>query len=207
MSENSAGIIPAGGKSERFDGVPKELLPLPAGGTPLYRAAYAMRDASSLRVITSPERCAMHMAYLGRNNVAASFYEAQETVGASILRALGGADRYLFSMPDTVFPVAAFKSDPGSPFVLWTFETDTPERFGLLVDGMVVDKPKDLVGSAWGLAAWSKDVAEMWARQGLTDHTEMWNAAIDEFGLTTAPLEYYHDFASWSDYAAFIRSF
>lgn len=114
-------------------------------------------------------------------------------------------DINIFAMPDTIFDVHAFRSffDHWAPadFALGVFETETPERFGTLINDRFVDKPKGLpmgVYTAWGTLVWSKAQVEQWRRDNPIDYTDAINRGIARVGLHTFPLKYYRDFSSWT---------
>lgn len=121
-------------------------------------------------------------------------------------------DVTLFSMTDTLFNIDSFSKylslEPHPSFALGTFETQMAERFGVITNGKVCDKPVNYPSGkylAWGTMIWSKPVVEEWLRWEPGDGAEAINIAVEQFGLHTFPLDYYYDFASWSDYEAWIR--
>lgn len=116
-------------------------------------------------------------------------------------------DPTLFCMTDTLFDKHAFEhylsANPTPSFALGTFQTTMPERFGIVKDNMVFDKPVNYpegAYEAWGAIIWSRAVVREWLRKQPEDYTEAINLAIQDFGLETFSLGDYRDFASWNDY-------
>jgi hypothetical protein len=119
------------------------------------------------------------------------------------------AARYLFAMPDTYIPLETFYRRLSTDFCLGAFRTDSPERFGVIHNGRIVDKPTQLSGTkqwAWGALSWSRKVATMWLaeRDQMQTHTDAFNKAIDKFGAQGFKLDYFYDLASWPDYLALV---
>jgi hypothetical protein len=115
-------------------------------------------------------------------------------------------DVNIFAMPDTLFDKTAFRrqleSRPLVPFNLGVFSTQQPERFGVLVNGKVINKtPLPTASySAWGAMIWNKAVIESWLQNDPGDYTNAINQAIENFGYDAFDLNYYYDFSTWSDY-------
>src|SRR3990167_11355542 len=126
------GIIPAGGRADRFGGVFKELLP--AGeATLLSRTLGVLRAgaANPIVVLTMPDKAAAHMRSLdGLHGVC--LMQSHEVLFKSILRACEiHAPWYLFAMPDTLLPEETFYRKLEGDFMLGLFKTSEPERFGV----------------------------------------------------------------------------
>jgi len=206
------GIIPAGGRAERFGGAFKELLP--AGeATLLSRTLGVLRAgaANPIVVLTIPDKAAAHMRSLdGIHGVC--LMQSHEVLFKSILRACEiPASWYLFAMPDTLLPEETFYRKLEGDFMLGLFKTAEPERFGVVSIGElnmptgINDKDLSLKGTtqwAWGVAAWSRRVVDFWMSLGeaARNHTVAFNLAMTRFGCSTFELPFYYDMASWSDY-------
>jgi len=194
------GIIPAGGKAERFGGVMKEMLPC-GDMTLLERCVSAMERAGAdeIVVLTTPEKIAVHARALQGNNV--TFRLSRGTLWASMCEAMNfGADEYLFAMPDTYFPLDALKDRFGN-FFMGLFRTDTPARFGVYHEGQIWDKYFESGEYlAWGVLSWSRKVANFWKGKHYDNHTCAFNDALRNFGTVVAILYFYNDMASFSDY-------
>jgi len=200
------GIIPAGGRSVRFGGTFKELLPV-GDYSLLQRTVGVLRAGAAVPIVvlTTPSKAAAHMRGLeGFRGVCLL------SSGASLFESIMAACEipapwYLFAMPDTFLPEDAFYRKFEGDFMLGLFETDKPERFGAWNSTGIIDKDESLRGSwevAWGVAAWSQGVVNYWRSLGETiqDHTQAFNLAIARFGCTTFGLDFYYDMASWPDY-------
>lgn len=120
-------------------------------------------------------------------------------------------DRYFFVMPDTFFPEPIFMFvPPHADFWLGTFETSLPHRYGVIdTKGWISDKgdinPYDKT-YAWGVAAWSHRVVQLWKDYGpYDDYAEAFNRAILHFGFKSNLLRYYHDMANYDEYQALLE--
>lgn len=214
------GIIPAAGEGSRWGGYFKELLPV-KDKTLIDRSIVAMRmgGAKKIAVVSKPDKIATHSKYLS-NRHSRIFYLIQshkpELFGA-VDEALNYAMDYdytYFAMPDTYFPLFTFQRDfSHADFHLGLFLTQATERFGVLYNGVVVDKQKfckvDVFGqtfSAWGVLIWNKKVSKFWWEKEPKDYTDAINLAMKNFTWDTFYLDYYYDMASWKDYEEFIKS-
>lgn len=203
---NRLGIIPAGGRAERFGGTFKELLP--AGEASLLcRTVGVLRAgaAGQVVVLTTPDKAAAHMKSLdGLHGVC--LLQSHEVLFKSILLACEiPASWYLFAMPDTLLPEETFYRKLDGDFMLGLFKTDKPERFGVWGGTGINDKDLSLKGTtqwAWGAAVWSRRVVDFWMSLGETapNHTVAFNLAMTRFGCGTFELPFYYDVASWPDY-------
>jgi hypothetical protein len=209
----SLGIIPAAGNAERFGGVYKELLPAGSNETLLHRAVRTMGICEMTSVVTNPQKVAAHMEALSDKERTVFIGQCdygwiEQGAWAAIFTAITEieAENYYYMMPDTYIPTHTFAESGINTFAIHTFETDMPDRFGILKDGYVTDKPP-LKGlhSAWGALSWSKGVRDFWLHRKPDTYTEAINTAINEFGYVTIPLDYYHDMASWEDYQRLVR--
>jgi hypothetical protein len=211
------GVIPAAGNGSRWGGYHKELLPCGNGGFMIDHTIDAMSrgGADALLIIANVDKIGLLSRHLSRNHRHLSkhpglpiFYVIQcgtNDIWSAIVESFGyPADRYLFAMPDTLYPVDAFEGNFDAPFLLGVHQTDEPERFGVLREGRVVNKQPGKSGLAWGLLSWSWAVVELWQRRYITDYTDGINKAIEEFGLSTWDIRFYRDMASFNDYQGWL---
>lgn len=200
----SIGIIPAGGKSERFGGTVKDLLPL-RGEALIRRTVDTLKTSCDhVVVVSNVERIQAHVrtlrsdvSYMVKGDNHPDMFDAMLMVCKAY-----PADRYFFSMPDTVIPRNAFKNVPQCDFAMGVFSTNTPERFGCIVDGRVINKHKyvTIPAKAWGVLVWSAQVAQSWLDNAFETYTQAINWTIARYGFETFPLAYYYDCASEDDY-------
>jgi len=194
------GILPAAGCAQRFGGIIKEMLPNKNGFTLINNAVNNFSFLDMVVVVTNKEKISIHA-----QTVKALFMiqEGSGLIGAIRTALKIEADRYYFAMPDTLFspsPKELFNTN--ADFVMGVFETNMPERFGVISDGMILDKYFDLPkpSIAWGAVCWSKAVRDLWLDNEYADFTEMMNHAIEVFGYETARIEKYYDIAAIKDY-------
>jgi hypothetical protein len=113
------------------------------------------------------------------------------------------------AFPDTYYPADIFKREFAGDFNLILFETDEPERFGVVADDAIWDKSDLYTGHqhAYGAVVWSMEVVEFWKDHldVIIDHTHAFNLAMTEFGFETYHMDYYHDMATFEDYVEFLR--
>lgn len=206
-----AGIIPAAGRAVRWGGFPKHLLPCGAGETLLQRTANIMRKGGAERivVVVSLETAPAIMAHLAGESIIYVVQRDNRDLYGAIYSAIDLCGRWtMFAMPDTYLPDDAFH--PGKragALAVGVFDTDIPERFGVLLDGRVVDKPA-LQGSypAWGCLMWDGEVVKYWREQDrkIIDFPDAINGAMREFPTSIYNLEYYYDMATFGDYREFL---
>lgn len=204
MNGDVLGIIPAGGKAERFGGVIKELLPVGDHVRLIDRAMMALHKAGAKRylVITSKEKYTYHVNALDIWKpyfVIQSYPEIWGAVRHSL--EICGAHNILV-MPDTYFPVDAIPQNFTRHLSFGYFITQKPERFGVIEDGKVVDKQAHPPGHylAWGVLRWSNEVAHFWRRSKYESLPEALTGAMQRYGYDTFKLDYYHDMARFEDY-------
>lgn len=206
------GIIPAAGQANRFDGILKELLPLHDCVTLLKHSLNAMMNigVDAVLLITNRDKLATHANHLHQWRVYYAVQLEHRDLWGAICESLPihGRMNY-FAMPDTYYPVNVFENCVDHFCINW-FETDQPERYGILTEQGIVDKEPLGKGThkAWGTLAWSYKVAELWIKNinRIKNHTHAFNMAIDEFGFTLKRMEHYSDLATMSDYQELIRN-
>jgi hypothetical protein len=196
------GILPAGGKATRFGGLDKTLSCIIGTQTLLSINYEGLRFfCDHVIVVTSATKVFKQIAQAE----GATFMIDTEGMWSAMLRAMEWeADEYYFLMADTFVcpPRPPYLS---SDFMLGTFESDAPRRFGRFVDGKIINK-HDSTGLCWGTGAWSKEVRDYWREVSPPDYTEAFNLAITKFGLETFPLDYYYDIASEEDYVQLLNN-
>jgi len=205
------GIIPAAGVGARWGYYPKFLLPCGEREWFLDRAIRAMpcdmvvviySEITELEIINHLSRCDLHDRTILRKNL-----HMEYDFYGSILSALQiEADYYYFAMPDTYWPAKTFSEMPMDGISLGVHRTATPERFGVIRDGIVVNKQMGEPGLAWGLLGWDKNVRDLWLATHLETYTDAINLAMQECKHHAVPMEYYYDMASFQDYAKFIKA-
>lgn len=213
------GIIPAGGDGSRWGGYYKEFLPYKEGGWLINRTIDAMRlgGATDIAVLSNEAKLAAHAKHLRKyNNI---FYTSLRRDNINMWSGVQDIipmcqDINYFGMPDTFYPdnifLDMFPYLELYDFIFGTFWTKIPERFGVIKDGKILNKSRDLGNTtprlAWGTLAWTKKVSDFWLKwkpkDFLTDAIQM---AMDNFRWTTRTMDYYYDMASWEDYEKFLK--
>lgn len=207
--KDKLGIIPAAGEGRRWGGFQKMLLPIGDGEWLIDRAIRALQFGGCKRivVVTNPLSLAPLASHLiGKYQNLSFILNARMDLDfyGSILATFPlSGDLNYFVMPDTYFSEGIFLDIPDGDFVIGTHRTKTPERFGAILNGQVVNKPNHLdkkTYDAWGCLVWSKEIATIWAEAELTNYTDAINYAIEEKGVKTFDMGYYHDMATFQDY-------
>lgn len=226
------GVVPAAGTATRFGGTRKELLPISKNEAVIDRSMTALgRATDAILVVTSQEKLPILAQYLdSRQYGAPVFYAIQgggNDIMGAILTALDfPAERYLFAMPDTLIEDDAFAIYPSTDFSMGLFETDTPERFGVLTGRRIFNKQAAAHLSspspwpAWGILSWTQQCAYYWQELVLRyrldanivdgindelDYTTAINGAIERFGLSHWQMGTYRDMADIYEYQAYWR--
>lgn len=195
------GIVPAAGKANRFNGVYKELLPVNDDKVIMDYTLNAMLAGGAMPVIiVTSTRKISALSEHAPGLLYTIQTEGMDIMGAIYAGLRTDADEYIFGMPDTIYPEATFQRELASDFMMGTFWTDKPERFGMIREGMVVNKKEGEAGHAWGVMMWSRKVADLWRKNQPDTYTQAINQAIGEYGLATFPLKFYYDIASFDDY-------
>lgn len=224
------GVVPAAGKATRFGGMRKELLPISGGEAVIDRAMTALgRATDAILVVASHEKLPILAQYLDSRQYGSPVLYAIQGGGNDIMGAIltaldFPAERYLFAMPDTLIEDSAFSIYPSSDFSMGLFETDTPERFGVLDNRRIVNKKYESHFSepgpyrAWGILSWTQKCAVYWQdiaarlthNAGITggdelDYTTAINKAIERFGLSHWRMGSYRDMVDIGEYQAYWR--
>lgn len=203
------GVIPAAGRAARFGGVLKELLPLPGGFTFIGKACERLsRACSRIAIVTTPEKIAAHAEATRGYGVEFVLQRGNNDIWSAIRTALDiEAERYFFTMPDTLMDDAVFERPHRADFGLGLFHTMTPERFGVLVGGKVVNKQAGLPvpAAAWGVLSWSERVRALWLDNEPRDYTDAINRAMRSLSWETWGIGAYHDNAALADYMALLK--
>lgn len=210
------GIIPAGGKAERFKGLSKELLPVSPNDCALSRCVKSMKmgEADAIVIASNQERLLEHELVAVQNKNVVVRVQANGFQGLwEVLAVIGEsteADWYYFAMPDTVYPADVFMRQKNNDVSCGVFQTNKPERFGVVSEGKILDKPQGLTGThlAWGVWTWSGAAMGVLAKAAreTQDHTAALNVMISQFPVEAFLLPYYYDFASFEDYTEFLCS-
>ncbi len=204
------GIIPARGKAVRFGGQLKELLPISNNECGLSRCIENMMRGGADEIIlqSTSEKESFH-------RVVTQNYALVQIACAPNGRGLWHeireithypASQYLFAMPDTIMPYTVFENIKDLDVSIGIFHTDNSERFGMLRDRKIVDKQPGEPGYAYGAFVWSALAAEylVEACNKYKDHTKALNALLSRFDVNMFVIDYYCDFASFSDYKRYI---
>lgn len=207
------GVIPAAGKSKRFGGLYKELLPCGADETLLSRAVdtLEMIPVDTTVIVTSHYKINAHSMALNNRNVV---YALQNDYSKDIWGAIEtsfalDADWYYFIMPDTYQEQGRFPANPVRDFTIGIFDTWQPENYGVLLDGRITDKNTTLSGEqyAWGAVTWSRECVNLWRRyrDEITNYAQAFNMAMEKFGYETYRIGYYFDCGNMERYKELLR--
>jgi dTDP-glucose pyrophosphorylase len=206
------GIIPAAGKGSRWGGYMKELLPIGKERWVLNNVVDSMilGGATNIIVVSNADKLAAHSKQLYKYpEVMFTTQKTGKDIYGAIFESLPFSRKInLFGMADTIYNKDVFDRDfSQSDFWLGCFHTTLPERFGIIVDGQVVNKQKMEPGfyPAWGVLVWSNKVAEYWLRSNIESYTDAINMAMKKFGYKTFHLDFYYDLATWEDYQEYMR--
>ena len=199
------GILPAGGKSIRWDAYPKEFLPIGSAWTLLDRHLLLQTRALVDRVmlISSPEKLALHQWWIKhRGWPDVTIITANSVMHSILMGTLGMSkgDEFIFSMPDTYTDMPLFPEVIEKPLMLGVFETDESQRFGMVRGNAIVDKKEGKPGEAWGAFMFNDEVAAYWKQGRFKNHTTMLSAAMKKFEWGTWEIELYHDVADFHEY-------
>lgn len=215
------GVLPCAGEGIRWGKITKELIPIGDNRWLVDNAIESMKYAGvdKICIVTLTSKIQILVEHFKKEKYSDCeiFYVIQKkenSMWEAIKESFPYAeDTTLFAMTDTLFNVYSFSNfisaNSQASFALGTFETQIPERFGVLIEGKFHDKPINCAAGnylAWGTMIWSKSVVQEWLQQNPSDYTDAINIAINKFGLHMFPLDYYYDFASWSDYEIWIHT-
>lgn len=202
----AVGIIPAAGKAERFGGILKECLPASDGISLINHAANKLRDICDfIIVITNKDKIQNHMQDL-KNVVFIEQNNNLNLLGAVQTALQIKADRYYFTMPDTFTEKNIFSHiSLAEDLTIGIFQTYKPERFGCLVDGIIVDKKiNDAIPAiAWGALSWSRHACAGFCNQ--INFTNALNFIIKNYSYSMWNINNYYDMATIKDYMEFIK--
>jgi hypothetical protein len=200
------GIMPAGGKARRWNGYPKEMLPIGASWTLLDRMILLQQRAlvDQIYLVSSQAKYDLHKWWINDHrkwpNVSILLADSVQDSILNGINANGEAD-FIFSMPDTLTDIPLFPEELEAPLVLGAFHTTQSHRFGMIRGDGIVDKEEGPDGEAWGAFMFNNEVARFWRRNApFVDHTAMLNAAMNAYDWTTWRIEKYLDVASFKDY-------
>ena len=203
------GIIPAGGKATRWNGYPKELLTIGSAWTLLDRMLLLQTRSltDGIIIVSSDEKYDLHKWWVQdhRKWPLVTIVKADSVMDSitSAISTKGKAD-WVFGMPDTYTDIPLYPEVIEKPLMLGLFQTDAPERFGVIREDQIVDKQEGNDGQAWGAFMFNAEVAEFWTEGTFLDHTHMLNMAMQEFEWGSWEIESYWDVASFVDYLALL---
>ncbi len=217
-------IIPAAGKATRFNGIHKELAPLPNGNTSLSHALDLARASAAIDIIvlTHSSKWWLHSEFI-------RLYEKQRNIKPGLIRLVMQQD-YTYDLwsaiiqglymqpdlkagglilPDTITdfnPEYAQTSHDGLSFGV--FDTHEPQRFSIIQDEQIITKPDYLpegIYKAWGVVLWSAIAQRRLRELSITRYDDAFQQVMDRLGHETFPLDYYYDlgtYAAYVDYTA-----
>jgi len=195
------GIVPAAGKSERFGGTLKELLPYEGESFLRRTVRILMARCDYVVVITNPQKIAAHSWELAPFGNVYLVVQQGTNLLAAIKSVTLKADYYLFAMPDTLFSDFPKEIDE-SKFMIGLFNTTEGHKFGVW-NGMIDDKNPENEGlpkKAWGLLGWPYSAMQILRETYLTEHTEAFNLALELTPHETFQMDYYYDIADFESY-------
>lgn len=200
------GIIPAAGRAVRFGGILKELLPAKDGISFINHAANKLRGICDfIVVVTNAEKIQNHMQNL-KDVVFIEQDNNLNLLGAVQTALQIKAERYFFTMPDTITDQKIFSGISLHEYLtIGIFKTYKPNRFGCLIDGSIVDKDANISvpALAWGALSWTNQVCNMFFNQ--TNFTNALNAIIKNHSYSSWEITEYYDMATIKDYMQFIK--
>lgn len=208
---NKLGIIPAAGAGKRWGYYPKFLLPCGERQWLLDRSINAMPcekvvvvygEDTEDEIRNHVKRCGLQDRVILKPNL----HMELDFYGSMLAGLEESADYYYFAMPDTFWPVETFEQMFPPGITLGVHYTETPERYGVIRDGIVINKQLGQPGMAWGLLGWSREVRNLWISSVLETYTDAINLAMQECHTEIVAMEYYYDMASFFDYARFIKA-
>lgn len=222
------GIILAGGGATRFEGIPKELLPLDQHKVVIDSQLTAMRFAGiqEVFVVTSPKKIYMHaqrfahmnyegmgiyprlvippVSYLESQDFGKTLTWALQELSRGKVTAIGLADTIV--PPDAYYPLVVDQSSAGVR--LGTFKTTEPERFSILVGNRIITKPQkgflEGVQNAWGIIVLRENVVEHLSGKQFPHYDAALNEAIKIYDCSEHRLTYYYDIGSYQWYKEYM---
>lgn len=216
-------IIPAAGKATRFNGIHKELAPLPNGHTSLGHALdLALNSAAiDILILTHSSKWWLHHEFI-------KLYEKQRGIKPGLIRLEMQRD-YTYDLwsaiiqglhmmpelkpgglilPDTITdfnPEYAQTSHDGLSFGV--FDTTEPHRFSIIENDEIITKPDykpEGIYKAWGIVLWSAIAHKRLLEIDVTRYDDAFQQVMDRLGHETFPLEYYYDLGSVDKYIEYI---
>ncbi len=207
----SIGIVPAAGIGSRWGLYPKFLLPIGERKWLINETIRRFPKTVDAVVIVYSQATlpfiARHIAQtqVEKNIVLVEQRKEWDIYGAMHAGMTIEADYYYFAMPDTMLPDGTLEKMSPFGISLACHTTDQSERFGMLRDDRVVNKRPGKPGLAWGALGWDSKVRDLWLDKAMIDYTAAINLALAETQSKIVLMDYYHDFATWDDYAKYIK--
>lgn len=219
-------ILPAAGEADRFNGQVKCLLPISETETLLDHAIqFLPEDTDEVRILVNKDNNKMIKRHLARRWEDAigkgkiKMFTGGDTMWKTIWAGVqtGGtvdeADYFYVIMPDTYFDHTCWEKlihgNIRFALFLCQFTTREPERFGVLMNGKVLNKfPIDLHPgqsvTAWGAFGFSGTVVnKIWDNKECIegDYTFALNTAIKNLaGYGNGDMKYYYDIADFEQF-------
>jgi hypothetical protein len=213
-------IIPAGGKSTRFGGILKELLPISKSSTPLLHTLWMAYTNfySDIVILSNTDKILEHVKELTRvyyhDKVYVHINHKDREVWDAIYSVIPENQSAGIMLPDTVtefsfsnvFHRYVVKPDE---FILGLFTTSEPNRFSIFTGNEIITKPNSLQPgnyTAWGVVFWGSDVSNFLINQyEIHDYDTAFNQAIKRFGVKTFMLDYYYDLGTFEAYIQYLK--
>ena len=202
------GILPAGGAASRWNGFPKELLPVSDTSCLLDRAVITLQRAfcDKVYIVTNPVREQLQRYVLKTWAGVEYIYDLPGKYNGFCAAMMAGmqyhvADEYLVMMPDTYTDMPLFPVEKVSGIKFGRFPTDQPGRFGMFRGPRIEDKnPDSDPGFAWGAFMFDQQVRDIWLAQQYETHTAAFNDIMKIVPWDVWEMYEYRDIASWNDY-------
>jgi hypothetical protein len=204
--EDTTGIVLAGGKATRFGGILKECLPIHGQTTPVQKTVQKLHErCEKVVVVSNYEKIAEHARLLGSTCLyCITGGESNMMQGIYAALQLLPSEYYFLAMADTIVEFDFPKKL--EHFMLGTFRTSEPKRFGCIEDGWIVDKDPyiETPAEAWGMLGFSDGVVALWEKKTPYDYSYAINHAIAIFDYKTFPICSYTDLASLEFYMEYL---
>lgn len=209
------GIIPAGGKAERFTGTIKELLPVAYNSVVLDYTVRAMIHAGVTEIIvlaathkaqayaqycTKHYEKALRVVFIGSEHV-----ELWDALSWSFKTLVHDSQWVSIGLADTVVPLHAYERK--EPINLGTFATNEAHRFSVVEGNRIVTKSHrftDAPMRAWGTITLSEHVVHYINGNKYTHYDEALTDAMQNYQTNVFWLTHYDDLGDIEHYARFI---
>lgn len=215
MSNEIRFVIPAAGKATRFNGIPKELLPIGpnnCGLTNAVRLANQIGHCSPV-VVTNREKSDIHRRILVEHNLDASIVVEHDhdcDMWGSVLQGIDPLRQGGVIMPDTI-PVIDPSLHVAAPLVFGCFVANEPYRFSCLdLSGQVptiLTKPRIAHPMlAWGVVAWDEITANLFLTARDRHFDRAFESVMRTRGFGIVMLQSYSDVGAFDHYKNYLRT-